>query len=303
MNQLEAMRIFVAVVDSQGFSAASRHLGIPVPTISRHVALLEDRLGVQLLFRSTRKTTVTDSGHRYYEDVKRILEDIASAGRLASGEFRQVKGLLSITGPSMFTQRFILPIVNDFLILHDGVEIKLLFTNHILDMLDEHIDLGVRIGVYSDDEKITQPISTMRQVVCASPDYLSSKGRPVLPEDIAQHSAITFSRTGHQLPWNFKNPSGEEYNVPVHPRLIVNSAEGAIESARKGLGLTQLYLYQAIDLVSSGELEIVLQEFEIDPVPVSITIPQGQYAPQKVKAFLDFARPLLQEKLQQLQKI
>lgn len=300
MNQLEAMRIFVAVVDSQGFSAASRNLGIPVPTVSRNVALLEDRLGVQLLIRSTRKTTVTDSGHRYYEDVKRILEDIASAGLLASGEFQQVKGLLSITAPSMFAQRYILPLVNDFVQLHDGVEIRLLFTNHMLDMLDEHIDLGVRIGKLPEDEVTTLPITNMRQVVCASPDYLTDKGRPFRPEDIAKHSAITFSRSGNQAPWNFKKSPNEEYNVRVKPRLIMNSAEGAVESARNGMGLTQLYLYQAIDLVSSGELKIVLQEFEVAPVPVYITIAQGQYAPQKVKAFLDFARPLLQARLGQL---
>lgn len=303
MNQLDAMRIFVAVVDSQGFSAASRSLGIPVPTISRNVALLEDHLGVQLLIRTTRKTTVTDSGHRYYEDVRRILEDVASAGRLASGEFRQVKGLLSITGPSMFAQRYILPIVNDFLQLHSGVEVRLLFTNHMLDMLDEHIDLGVRIAAVSGDELTTQPIAAMRQVVCASPDYLTDKGRPLLPEDIASHSTITFSRSGNQVPWNFKMQSGEEYTMSVKSRLIMNAAEGAIESSRNALGLTQLYLYQAIDLVSSGELEIILQEFEIDPVPVSITIPQGQYAPQKVKAFIDFARPLLQARLGQLENI
>lgn len=294
------MRIFVAVVDAQGFSAASRNLGIPVPTISRHVALLEDKLGVQLLIRTTRRTTVTDSGHRYYEDVKRILEDVASAGRLASGEFRQVKGLLSITAPTMFAQRYILPIVNDFVQLHECIEIRLVFTNHRLDMLDEHIDFAVRIGGLLEDESTTHAMAEMRQVVCASPDYLTDNNRPLLPEHIEQHSIITFSRSGNQVPWKFRNSLAEEYNIRAKPRLTMNSAEGAVEAARNGLGLTQLYLYQAADLIASGELEIVLKEFEITPVPVSIAIPQGQYAPQKVKAFLNFAKPLLQARLRQL---
>jgi DNA-binding transcriptional LysR family regulator len=187
MDQLGAMRIFIAVVDSQGFSAASRMLGIPVPTVCRKVAHLEERLGVQLLTRSTRKTTVTDSGHQYYENVRRILEDIDSAERLASGEYKQVKGLLTITAPSLFARLHVLPIVNDFLEMHDNVEVRLLFTNHVLDMLDEHIDLGIRIGQPSSSEMTNSLVGKMRAVVCASPAYLSANGRPLAPDDIIQH--------------------------------------------------------------------------------------------------------------------
>lgn len=300
MDQLGAMRIFIAVVESQGFSAASRILGVPVPTVCRKIAHLEDQLGVQLLVRSTRKTTVTDSGHQYYEDVRRILDDINSAERLAAGEYKQVTGLLTITAPTVFARLHILPIVNEFLRQHENVEVRMLFTNHVLDMLDENIDLAIRIGPQSTSKMTSQQAGAMRLVVCASPGYLSAKGRPSLPANIAEHDTITFSKSCSQTPWPFKMPSGGNFEVRVKSKLLLNAAEGAVDSALQDAGITQLYLYQAARHIASGDLEILFQEFEVDPLPVLISTPQGQYTPQKVKTFVEFAKPALQQQLQAL---
>ena len=230
MDQLDAMRVYVAVVESQGFSAASRALGIPVPTVSRKVAHLEEKLGVQLLVRSTRKVSATSSGMRYYDDARRILEDINGANRRVAGEYQQIKGLLTITAPALFGRLYILPIVNDFMRLHDEVEVRLLLTNHMLDMLEEHIDLGVSIGSRSSGSMKVVPVTEMRLIVCASPQYLSAAGRPSKPDDLLDHETIPFARSCMQYPWPFKMPAGDIREVNLKSRLLVNTAEAAVDS-------------------------------------------------------------------------
>ena len=287
MDQLDAMRVYVAVVESQGFSAASRALGIPVPTVCRKVAHLEERLGVQLLVRSTRKVSATSSGMHYYDDARRILEDLNDSNRRVAGEYQQIKGLLTITAPALFGRLHILPIVNDFMRLHDEVEVRLLLTNHMLDMLEDHIDLGVSIGLRSPGSMKIVPVTGMRLIVCASPQYLSISGRPGKPDDLLDHETITYAQSCTQYPWPFKMPSGEIREINLKSRLIVNT-EAAADSALKHMGLTQLYYYQGKSYIEAGELEVVLENYEIEPTPVILAIPQGARTPQKVSAFVDF---------------
>lgn len=297
MDQLNAMRVFVAVVEEQGFSAASRALGIPLPTVCRKVANLEDQLGAQLLIRTTRKVTVSDAGERYYEDVRRILEDVDDAALRASGEYQQAKGLLTITAPSLFARLHILPICTDFMKLHGEIEVRLLFSNHVLDLLEDQIDLGIRIGAQMGSSMNVVQVGTVRQVVCASPTYLAVRGRPSTPSDITRYETITFSRSCKQTPWAFKAPSGKRFEVDVRSRMLLNSAEGAIESATRGFGLTQLYSCEAMDEIASGDLEIVLQGYEIEPTTVSFVFPQGERIPEKLKTFNDFAISALRKRL------
>ena len=196
MDRLAAMRVFVAVVDAQGFSAASRALSMPLPTVSRKIAELENHLGAQLLVRSTRKVTVTDSGRRYYEDVRRILDDIGDAESQVSGEYQAAKGRLSITAPSLFGRLHVLPIVNDFMKIHPDINVQLILTNYVVDLLEEHINLSIRIGALSDRSMNVLQMGSVRQVVCAGPGYLSQQGRPVSPSDLAGHQCISFFKFG-----------------------------------------------------------------------------------------------------------
>jgi len=291
------MRVFVAVVDAGGFSAASRALSMPLPTVCRKVAALESHLGAQLLARSTRKVTVTDSGRRYYEDVRRILDDVGDAESRVSGEYQNPKGRLSITSPTLFGRLHVLPIINDFMKVHPDITVELILTNHVVDLLEEHINLGVRIGTLSDSTMIALQVGSVRQIVCASPGYLSQQGRPLSPNDLAGHQCISFFKFGAPAEWAFKMPSGKVQHVPVQTRLVLNSIEGAVTSALQDSGLAQLYSYQAAPHVAAGTLEIVLDDYEIEPPPVSIVYPQGRLVPQKVRAFVDFARPRLRESL------
>ncbi len=299
MDQLSAMRVYVAVVEAQGFSAASRSLKMPLPTVSRKIAELEESLGAQLLVRTTRRVTVTDSGERYYDDIKPILEDIDNAGRQASGEYRTAKGLLTITAPSLFGRLHVLPIVHEFMAAHDEIEVRLLFTNTLLDLQEERIDLAIRIGppaLAGAMEFMTAGI--VRQIVCASPDYFSAKGRPTSPTEIVpHHHCITFSRTGGYTPWDFKLPSGRPRQIVVKSRLRLNSVAAAVESALRGLGLVQLYSYQAANQLASRELVLVLEKFESDPQPVNLMFPHGRRVPRKVNEFIEFALPALEERL------
>jgi DNA-binding transcriptional LysR family regulator len=297
MDQLSAMRVFVAVVDAQGFSAASRVLSMPLPTVSRKIAELESHLGTQLLIRSTRKVTVTDSGQRYYEEVRRILDDIGEAERQVSGEYQLPKGRLAITAPTLFGRLHVLPIVNDFMKIHRDINIELILTNHVVDLLEEHIDLGVRIGTLSDSSIIALQAGSVRQIVCASPGYLSQHDRPLSPNDLAGHQCITFSKFGAPAEWAFKMPSRKIQHFPVPTRLTLNSIQGAVDSAIRDGGPVHLYSYQAAPHVAEGTLEIVLDGYEIEPPPVNIVYPQGRLVPQKVRAFVDFAMPRLREYL------
>ena len=190
MSTISAMRIYAAVVEANGFSAAAKTLGKPLSTVSKKVSDLESQLGAQLLTRTTRKVTVTDSGQRYYEDVRQILDDIDMAERQVSGEYQQPKGRLTITAPTMFGRLHILPIVNQFLQAHQQIEIDLMLTNFVVDLVGEHINLGVRIGALSDSSMIARRAGTIRNIVCASPEYLSQNGTPQQLEDIANHQSI-----------------------------------------------------------------------------------------------------------------
>jgi DNA-binding transcriptional LysR family regulator len=298
MDRLSAMRVFVAVVETQGFSAASRLLCKPLPTVCRKIAELESELDAQLFVRSTRKVTVTDTGSRYYENVRRILEDIDSAERQASGEFQRATGLLSITTPSMFGQLHILPIVNEFMRLHEEIEVRLLYTkNHLLDLPEDQIDLALRIGTLSASTMNIMPVGTVRQIVCASPSYIEANGCPASPAEAALHQCVTFSRSGSQYPWTFKMPSGKIQETIVRSKLFLNSAESAIAAALHGCGLAQLFSYQADAHVARGDLQIVLDDFEIAPPPVNLVVPNSPRVPQKVKAFIDFAMPALRQRL------
>ncbi len=297
MDRLAAMRVFVAVVDEQGFSAASRALSMPLPTVSRKIAELESHLGAQLLVRSTRKVTVTDSGRRYYEDVRRILDDIGDAESRVSGEYQTAKGRLSITAPTLFGRLHVLPAVNDFMKIHRDINVQLILTNYVVDLLEEHINLSIRIGALSDNSMIAHQVGSVRQIVCASPGYLSQHGRPLSPNDLAGHQCISFFKFGTPTEWTFKMPPGKIQHFPVQTRLVLNSIEGAVASSIDDGGLVQLYSYQAASHVAEGTLEIVLDRYEIEPPPVSIVYPQGKLVPQKMRAFVDFATPRLRERL------
>ena len=293
MDRLEAMSILVTAVDAGSLSAAARRLGTPLATVSRKISDHEAHLGTRLLNRTSRKLTLTDAGRSYVEACRRILEDVTEAERTAAGEYRAPKGDLTITAPTVFGRLHVLPVVTAFLKSHADIDVRLVLADRIVNLAEDHIDLAVRIGPLSDSSLVAARVGAIRQVVCASPAYLAARGVPERPADLGAHDCITSG--GLMAPDMWRFPAGRSTaSVAVHSRLVVNSAEAAVEAAIAGLGVTRVLSYQAVDAVRMGTLAIVLQDFEPAPWPVSLVYPaSGRLLPLKLRAFLDFASPRL----------
>jgi DNA-binding transcriptional LysR family regulator len=302
MDRLEAMSVFAAVAEAQGFSAASRRLGMPLATVSRKVSELEESLGVQLLARSTRRVSLTDTGRQYFEACRRILDDVAEAERAASGEYRSPRGELIITTPIVFGRPHIVPVVTEFLKAYEQVDVQMMLVDRVVDLLDEHIDLALRIGELPDSSLIAVRIGSIGRVVCASPAYLAAHGVPTHPRELAEHHAITFAGLSSPKEWSFRI-AGATTRFPVRSRLTVTTAEAALDAAIAGAGLTRVLNYQAAAAVRDGRLVLVLQDFEPEPNPISLVYPSGRLVPLKLRAFLDFAVPRLKARLQEIATI
>jgi DNA-binding transcriptional LysR family regulator len=296
MDRLAAMSVFVAVIEAGSFSGAGRRLRMPVPTVSRKVAELESQLAARLLTRSTRTLALTEAGQNYLSACRRILEEVAAAERGASGEYREPRGALAITAPIVLGRLHVLPVVVEFLQLYPEVNVQLNLADRSLQLLDEHLDLAVRVGELPDSALVAIRIGTLRRVVCASPAYLSRRDPPRKPPDLVDHEVVDFTLRSGAESWSF-GAARDEQRIPLRPRLVVNTAEAALDAAISGAGLTRVLSYQAAPAVKAGTLIIVLEEYEPAPVPVSLVFDRRQVLPLKLRAFLDFATPRLMSRL------
>lgn len=296
MNRLESMSVFVSVVDAGSLSAAGRKLRMPLPTVSRKISELETQLKARLLHRSTRALTLTDAGKAYFASCKRILEDVAEAERSASGEYSAPTGELILTAPIVFGRLHVLPILTDFLKAYPDVKVRLILGDRSLNLLEDHIDLAVRIGKLPDSTLVATRVGMVREVVCASPGYLANRAAPKKPQDLIQHDCISFASLMSSETWQFKDGQSVVV-VPVQSRLVVNTAEAAIDAAILGAGATRVLSYQIEKAIKAGSLLTVLKKFEPEPVPVSLMYAGQRQLPLKLRAFLDFAAPRLRTAL------
>lgn len=296
MDRFEAMSIIVAVADEGSLSAASRKLKIPLATVSRKVSELEAHLKVQLLTRTTRALEFTEYGRSYVALCRRILDDVQEAERTITGEFAYPKGVLTLTAPIVFGRLHVLPIVVEFLHAYPEVDIQLLLTDRGIDLLEERVDLAIRIGELPSSSMIGTRIGLIRYVTCASPEYLNKRGRPNHPQDLKAHDCVNFAALGSSKIWIFK--SGKlKISAKIHSRLEVTTAEAGIDAAALGAGITRVLSYQIASYLESKKLEIVLQAFEPDAWPVHLVHTSGRIVPLKLRRFLDYAAPRLKEKL------
>jgi DNA-binding transcriptional LysR family regulator len=290
------MAVLLAAVDAGSLSAAARRLGLPLATVSRRVAELEAHLGARLLTRSSRRLTLTDAGRSYAAAAKRILEEVGEAERAAAGEYSAPKGELIVTAPIVFGRLHVLPVVMDFLRAYPEIAVRLVQVDRVIDLQENHVDLAVRIAELPDSSLIALRVGSIRRVVCASPDYFAARGTPRRPADLAAHDCVTFEGPIAPDIWAFA--SGETAaTIPIRPRLIVNTAEAAVDAAVAGLGVTRVLSYQAAEALSAGTLALALQDFEPPPSPVSLVYAGQGLLPQKLRAFLDFAAPRLKARL------
>jgi DNA-binding transcriptional LysR family regulator len=297
MDRLESMSTLLTAVEAGSLSAAARQLAIPLSTVSRRISELEAHLKARLLNRSSRKLTLTDAGRSYVEACKRILEDVGEAERAASGEYSAAKGELNITAPMVFGRLHVLPVAMEFLKAYPAVDVRCVLNDRVVNLLEDHIDLALRIGELPDSSSlITTRIGSVRRVVCGSPSYFARRGVPENVDELAMHDCITFE--GFPFPdfWVFPT-SKSDVSAAVHSRLVVNTAEAAIDAAIAGLGVTRVLSYQVAAAVKAGLLNIVLEEVEPLPSPVSLVYSGQRRLPLKLRAFLDFAAPRLKARL------
>jgi DNA-binding transcriptional LysR family regulator len=298
MDRLESMSILVAAIEAGSLSAAARRLGTPLATVSRKVSELEAHLKTRLLNRSSRKLTLTDAGRSYVEACKRILEDVGEAERAASGEYSAPKGDLVITAPIVFGRLHVIPIAVEFLKAYPDVDIRFVLADRFVNLLEDHIDLAVRIGELPDSSLVAARIGSIRHVVCGSPAYFAERGTPKSPEELATHDCVSFEGMISPDTWTFAIGKSV-VSVAIHSRLIVNTAEAAIDAAIAGVGITRVLSYQIANAIRVGALAVALEKFEPAPSPVSLVYTGGRLLPLKVRAFLDFAASRLRARLLQ----
>ncbi len=289
MDRFESMSVFVAVVSAGSFSAASRQLRMPLPTVSRKISELESHLGARLLVRSTRKLALTEVGESYVADCRRILAEVAEADRGASGEYNAPQGELIVTAPVVFGRLHVLPVTTGFLAAYPQVDVRLVLSDRPLSLIDEHLDMAVRIGTVPDSRLVAMRVGQIRSVVCASPAYLSEHGVPKSPEDLLKYDCVSFAGLTGADSWTFR----ADQSVRVRSRLVVNTAEAAIDGAIAGVGFTRVLSYQIAEAVRNGALAIVLKRFEPPPLPVSLLYIRETRLTAKLRAFIDFAAPRL----------
>jgi DNA-binding transcriptional LysR family regulator len=296
MDRLELMHLVVTAVEAGSFSAAARKLGLPLTTVSRKIAALERHLNSQLFTRATRRIGLTDAGTDYVLGCRRILQEVREMERAVSGEYTAPKGDLWITAPLVFGRLHILPIVSQFLQVYPEVDVKLSLSDRVVNLLEEPVDLALRIGNLPDSSLVATRLGTIRQVTCASPDYLKRRGTPKDPEALAGHDCVTFEGLMSPQEWYFEGGRSQR-PVAIRSRLVVSTAEAAIDAAIAGVGLTRVLSYQVARPVAAGTLKIVLKDYESSPRPVSFTYRSGTLLPLKLRAFLDYATPRLREAL------
>ena len=291
MDRLETMTILLRVVDRGSFSAASRDLGVPLATVSRKVNELEAHLGTKLLVRTTRKVALTDAGSAYVASTRRILDEIDETERIAAGEFHVPRGELILTAPILFGRLHILPIVTEFLAAYPQINVRMLLTDRNLHLIEDHVDMAVRIGPLPDSTMIGTRVGLMRTVVCASPKLLAEQGVPKSPEDLAGLPCVNFELLSPASAWPY---------MPIRPRLSVTTAEAAVWAAAQGLGVTRVLHYQCADAINDGSLRIILANFEVEPLPVHLLHAARGALPAKLRVFLDFAAGRLRKGLSSL---
>jgi DNA-binding transcriptional LysR family regulator len=282
MDRIDAMAAFVAVADLEGFAPAARKLGLSPSNVTRLIAALEGRLGARLLQRTTRSVTLTDVGARYLERARRILADVEEAEISAQAERTEPGGRLIVSAPIGFGRLHVGPVMSAYLQRYPGVSGELRLSDRMINLVEDGVDLAVRIGHLADSSLVARNVGDMRRIVVASPDYLKRRGEPSNPAALASHDTIQSGTSD----WNFVE-HGREIRVSCTPRFITNSADAAIWHAEQGGGLTRLLAYQAASAIKAGRLEVVLAKFEQPPLPIHIVYPTSRLLSAKVRTFVD----------------
>ncbi|WP_042688763.1 LysR family transcriptional regulator [Azospirillum sp. B506] len=285
MDRWQAMRIFAKVAETGSFAEAARLMHLSAPAVTRAVASLEDVIGARLFVRTTRSVKLTEAGTRYFEDCRRILADITEAEAAAGGSYANPTGTLAVTASALFGQMYVLPIVTGFLNTYPAMRVRTFFIDRPVNIIEEGIDVAVRIGHLPDSGFTAIKVGSVRRVICGSPSYFERHGVPLTPADLKNHRIAASTSAWASPEWRF---AGDQ-RVTVDPILQCNTNEAVIATAKDGWGLTRVLHYQIGPALVEGTLRIVLGDHEEPPLPIHILYPEGRHAPAKVRAFVDLA--------------
>lgn len=284
MDRFQSMNVFIAVAEEQGFAAAARRLHMSPPAVTRAIAALEEHLGVKLLNRTTRFVRTTEAGFRYLDDARKVIAEADAADEAVSGINAEPRGHLAITAPVLFGRMFVMPYIVDYLKLYPQTEVSAVFLDRVVNLLEEGLDVAIRIGELPDSSMRAIQVGSVRQVVCASTDYLQLHSSPETPAELNQHALIVSTAGDGNSDWKFNH----KINLRTKPRLTVTSNDAAIEAAKKGFGITRLLSYQIYPELAEASLQIILEAFEPKPSPIHIVHREGRLASARVRTFIDF---------------
>lgn len=286
MDRFHLMAVFVAVADAKSFAGGARKLGMSPPAVTRAIAALEARLGVKLLTRTTRLVRATDAGERYLEDARRLLIETDEADAAAAGVNAEPRGQLAVTAPVLFGRLFVTPGIVEYLGRHPGMTVSAMFVDRVVNLIEEGLDVGIRIGELPDSTMQAIGVGHVRRVVCAAPAYLAARGMPRAPADLAGHTLISASALSPATEWRFVKETAT-MRVRLNARLTVTTNDAALEAALLGFGITRLLSYQVGPHLKSGALRAVLKDYESPRIPVHLLHREGREGAAKVRAFID----------------
>ena len=301
MDRIDSVAAFVEAAERRSFAAAARRLARSPAAITRAVGELEARLGVRLLNRTTRAVSLTEAGERFLSGARRVLADLEEIERAAAGEGTAPRGELRVTAPILFGRLHVLPIVTEFLGRFADVSVALSLIDRPVDLVEEGLDVAVRIGPLAESSAVATRVGAVHRIVVASPDYLAQSGSPQAPADLGAHIVVAFSGIAGVQHWVFRNEAGET-SVAIRPRLIVTTAEAALDAVRAHFGITRVLSYQAADDIARGSLRRLLWAHEGDELPIHLLYPGGRHPPPKLRTFLDFARPRLHRRCEAIMR-
>lgn len=285
MDRWQAMRVFVKVAETASFAETARHLHMSPPAVTRAVAGLEEAIGARLFVRTTRSVKLTEAGRRYVEDCRRILADIVEAEAAAAGSYATPSGTLAITASVLFGHMHVLPIITDYLDAYPTMAARTLFVDRPVNIVEEGIDVAIRIGHLPDSGFTAARVGAVRRVICGSPGYFDRHGVPTAPADLKDHRIAISTGAFASPEWRF----ARDQRVTIHPTLQSNTNEAGITAALAGWGLTRVLHYQIGPALLDGRLQIVLADHEEPPLPIHVLYPEGRHAPAKVRTFVDMA--------------
>lgn len=286
MDRLHLITVYIAVAEEQSFAAGARRLGMSPPAVTRAVTALEERLGVRLLERTTRHVRVTEAGRRYLDDARRIVAELDEADEAAAGSGAAPRGHLSVTAPMLFGRLYVTPGIVDYLQRYPQMEVSALFVDRVVNLVEEGIDVAVRIGDLPDSTMRAAPVGQVRRLLVASPAYLERHGAPATPQELSAHTIIGSNGSSVGPEWRFMQ-DGALRTQRMQPRFQVNSNDAVIDAVKMGLGIARVLSYQAAAALAAGDLQLVLEDYATPPVPIHIVHRDSRQGSARIRSFVD----------------